>query len=105
MGLKPLGKAFIFAFTNETSGGKFTERNSGSIILTNISVDEQGKYARWAKVLAVGSEVTEFTTGDLVLIEALMWTNEFTFEKQKMWKSDESKVIAISEDESVVYAF
>lgn len=105
MALKPLGKFFLFAFTNETVGGKFVEKNSGRIILTNQDIASQGQFARWGQVIAIGSEVSEFGVGDYVLIEPLQWTTEVKFDNNSYWKSDESKVIAIGEDESVLYAY
>lgn len=105
MALKPLGNAFLFSFFSTTSGGKFIERNSGKIILTNQDLDTQGKYARWARVEAVGSDVKDFGVGDIVLIEALQWTKEVKFEGKSYWKSDDTKVIAIGQDESVTYAY
>jgi co-chaperonin GroES (HSP10) len=105
MALKPLGKSFLFSFANDTAGGKFIEKNSGRIILTNQDISQQGQYARWGKVIAVGDEVSDFGIGDLVLIEALQWTTEVKFEGQSFWKSDDSKVIAIGEDESVTYSY
>lgn len=105
MALKPLGNAFLFSFFSVTAGGKFVERNSGRIILTNQDLDSQGKYARWGKVEAVGSDVKDFRVGDVVLIEALQWTKEIKFDGKSYWKSDDSKVIAIGLDESVTYAY
>ena len=105
MRLKPIGHAFLFSFTNETASGKFIEKSRGQIILTNQDLDNQGRYARWGKVEAVGDAITDFADGDFVLIEALQWTKEFKFEDKKLWKSDDSKVIAIGADESVTYTF
>lgn len=105
MALRPLGKSFLFEFTNETSGGRFIERNSGSIILTNQDILNQGTVARWGKVIAIGDDVVEFDVGDYVLIEALKWTTVVEFEGRKYWKSDEEKVLAIGADESVTFAF
>jgi len=105
MALKPLGNSFLFSFFSVTAGGRFIERNSGKIILTNQDFDTQGKYARWGKVEAVGSKVTDFNVGDIVLIEALQWTKEIKFEGKSYWKSDDTKVIAIGNDESVTYAY
>jgi hypothetical protein len=105
MALKPLGNAFLFSFFSVTAGGKFVERNRGSIILTNQDLDGQAKYARWARVEAVGSDVKDFGVGDIVLIEALQWTKEIKFEGRSFWKSDATKVIAIGDDESVTYAY
>lgn len=105
MALKPLRDCFLFAFTNDTSGGMFIEKNKGGIILTNQDMLSQSKYARWGKVLAVGPDVTSFKNGDLVLIEYAQWTPGFTFDEVKVWKSDERKVCAIGEDESVIFAY
>lgn len=105
MALKPLKTSFLFVFFNDTAQGLFYERNKGRIILTNKDLDSQGKYARWGKVLAVGPEVTDFKAGDIVLIEAGMWTLGFLHDGIKVWKSDQAKVIALGEDESVTYAY
>jgi hypothetical protein len=105
MVLKPLGNSFIFSFFSTTTGGRFVERNKGQIILTNQDLGEQGKYARWGKVLAVGDRVKDVRVGDVVLIEALQWTKEVRFEGQSYWKSDDTKVLAIGQDESVTYAY
>jgi hypothetical protein len=103
--LQPIGNAFLFSFLSETVGGKFVGKNSGKIILTNQDLDVQGKYARWAKVTAIGSKVTDFSVGDIVLIEALKWTIEYKFNGQSYWKSDDTKVIAIGLDESVAFDY
>lgn len=105
MALRPLGNAFLFTFFSGTAGGMFIERNSGNIILTNQDLDNQGKYARWGRVEAIGNSVKDFKVGDIVLIEALQWTKEIKFESKSFWKSDTSKVIAIGQDESVTFAY
>lgn len=105
MKLKPLGNSFIFKFLNETAGGRFIERNSGKIILTNQDWDNMGKLARWGRIEAVGNRVRDLKVGDLVLIEALQWTKEMQFEGEGYWKSDESKVIAVSDDLSDTYSY
>lgn len=105
MTLKPLGKAFLFSFFNTTYGGKFVERSKGQIILTNQDLTDQASSARWGKVLAVGDQVTDFGVGAVVLIENLQWTIEMRYEGSSYWKSDETKVIAIGEDESVTFAY
>jgi len=105
MTLRPLGKSFLFKFCSDTYGGKFVEKNSGLIVLTNQDLDQQGKSARWGQVVAIGDRVEMFNVGEFVLIEALQWTTETKFEGEKYWRSDEDKVIAIGEDESVTYAY
>lgn len=103
MKLRPLGNTFLFSFFAESYGGQFVERSRSSIILTNQDLDHQAKYAKWAKVIAIGDKVSSFDVGDIVLIEALKWTVKMKFDEVSYWKSDEEKVIAIGDDESVTY--
>lgn len=105
MALRPLDNTFLFAFFNDTAEGKFIERNSGKIILTNQDISGQASSPRWGKVLSVGPDVKELTVGSIVLIEAGKWTLGFKHEDVKIWKSDEDQVMAIGEDESVTYTF
>lgn len=103
MALRPLGKAFLFVFINETRNGMFSQKNKGLIFLPNAAtdVDRQGDFARFAKVLAAGTDVTEFKNGDTVLIAALKWTKGFEHDGAKVWKSDEDQVLAIFEDDNL----
>lgn len=103
--LKPLTDGFLFVFCSETAGGQFIEKNRGRIILTNQDLNSQGQFARWGKVVAVGEKVTDFGVDDYVLIESLQWTRGFDYEGARYWKSDQSKVLAIGEDESVTFAY
>jgi len=105
MTLKPIGNSFLFTFCSETVGGKFIDKNRGRIILTNQDLSDQGTRARWAKVVAIGNKVKDFSVDDIVLIEALQWTTEVRFDGKSYWKSDDTKVIAIGKDESVTYAY
>jgi hypothetical protein len=105
MALRPLKNSFLFAFFNDTAQGLFFERNKGKIILTNKDWDSMGQFARWGRVLAVGPQVTDFNVGEIVLIEAGKWTIGFEHEGVRIWKSDQEKVIAIGEDESVTFAY
>jgi hypothetical protein len=105
MALRPISNHFLFAFINDTVSGQFVPRNKGKIVLLHQDVNRQGDYARWAKVLAVGSLVTDFKNGDVVLIDKLQWTKGFTHDGVQIWKSDQDKVLAIGEDESVAYDY
>ena len=80
----------------------FIEKSKAGFILTKM-IDGQASSPRWGKVLAIGPNVQDFNVDDLVLIEPGMWTSGFEFEKNKYWKSDDTKVIAVSDDESVAY--
>lgn len=105
MSLRPLQDSFLFEFTNDTAGGKFIEKNKLGLILTNQNHDEQAKFARWGKVLAIGPRVTDFDIGDLVLIESGKWTSSMKYEEKKYWRSAQDFVLAIGADESVTFAY
>lgn len=103
--LSPIRDSFLFVFFNDTSQGRFHDRSKSGIILTNNDFDSQHKYARWAKVLAVGPEVKDFKNGAIVLIEYGRWTQGFKYDDVDIWKSDARQVCAIGADESVTYQY
>lgn len=105
MRLEPLDNSFLFSFFVDHAAGRFIERNSGQIILTNQELDTQGSRPRWGKVEAIGPKVKDFNVGDIVLIEALQWTKEFSVDGKSFWKSDDTKVMALGADESVTYTY
>lgn len=103
--LKAIGSSIIFQFTNETSSGRFIEKSAGRIILTNQNLDEQGKFARWAKVVSIGTDVKDVEVGQFVLIEALQWTMKHEFEGQAYWRTTEDKILATSDSERDTFAY
>lgn len=103
--LQPVGKSILFQFLDETGGakGRFQERSKSGII---ISVKgDQSKDNRWGRVVAVGNEVDGISPGEFILIEALKWNAHETFNGEKVWRTIDDVVIAVTDDESetVVY--
>lgn len=99
MELRALKKSVVFQFLDDTTNkfGMFQDKTSSGIILTaDHKIQKKG---RWAKVFKVGDEVPGIVPGDYVFLQPLMWTTFFIFEGQKYWKSDVSKVLAISKEE------
>lgn len=105
---RPIGNNFFFSFLSKTRRGVFEQKSGGLIYIPNAapSVDEQGLMARWCRVEAIGDEITDFNVGDIVLIEPLKWTIGYIFGDKKLWKSDQSRVIATTDsDESIALDF
>lgn len=105
---QPIGKNFLFTFLSQTKRGMFAQKSSGRIYIPNAAptTDEQGLLARWVKVEAIGPDVKNFNVGDIVLIEPLKWTIGYIFGNQRLWKSDESQVMATTDsDESIAVDF
>lgn len=96
--IRPLGNNVMFQFLDSTGGakGRFTDmRPSGIIMLP--TVDAQ-KVHRWGKVLAVGPKVEGVVPGDYVLIESLMWMEGTKVDDVPMWKTDDSKILLVTND-------
>lgn len=100
--IKPLGESFIFEFTDDSASGSFITNTKSGIIMTNQDTSTQS-IPRWGQVLAVGKDVTMFAPGDYVLIEPLMWTTYVKLHDRKYWKSDQSKVYAVTQDRETTY--
>lgn len=95
--IRPLKNNIMFKFLDETAGSKgaFTESTLSGIIIPRTNSTQ--KVARWAEVIAAGPD-TEVVPGDFILIESLMWMEAVKVDDQKMWKTDDSKVLAVTND-------
>lgn len=98
--LHPLFNNVIMQFHDTTGGhkGRF-HGTAGSGIIVVASSDEQKKH-RWATVVALGPDCDGeyLKVGDHILVEALMWMEHFTIDGEKMWKTDETKILAVTND-------
>lgn len=102
--IKPLKNNILFQFLDETGGskGKFTNRRTeAGIILPTLNSDQ--KSPRWGKVVAVGPDVAGVSVGEYIYIEALAWTYGVTFEDDKYWKTDDSRIIFVTDDPEETY--
>lgn len=106
MSLRPLGNTVLFQFLDATvsKGGRFTERTSGSIILPVLDSNQKNQN-RWGKVVAVGPKVEGLEPGDFILIQALQWTFGSHFEDDKIWKTNDEQILAVTNDEDSTIQF
>lgn len=98
MKIFPLRNNIMFQFLDETSGskGKFTDRKLASgIILPTL--DSSQKLPRWGVVIEKGPQA-QVEVGEYILIESLMWTFGTEVDGVKMWKTDDTKVIMVTDD-------
>jgi co-chaperonin GroES (HSP10) len=101
--IKPLGNNVMFRFLDFTGGakGRFTD-TLGSGIITLPTAASQ-KVHRWGEVLAVGPKVDGVVPGDFILIEALMWMEGTKVDDVRMWKTDDSKILCVTNDIAECY--
>ena len=96
----PLNDKIMFQFLDDTGGakGKFSDRTLASGIIIAQSEMKQ-KQPRWGEVLAVGPE-SSVKVGEYILIEGLMWTFGTEIDGQKMWQTDEDKIIFVTDNKA-----
>ena len=104
MKLNVLKNYIMFQFLDETGGakGKFTDRKYGETGIIIPVLDSSQKLPRWGKVVAAGPEA-QVVEGEYILIEALMWSYGIDFDGEKLWKTDDSKVMMVTDDIEETY--
>jgi co-chaperonin GroES (HSP10) len=96
----PLRNNIMFRFLDETHGskGKFQERQTLSGIIIPV-VDSTQKAERGGEVLAGGPDAaSQINVGDFILVEGLQWTVHTVIDGEKMWKTDDTKVLLVTDD-------
>lgn len=103
--LRPVKNVILFTFLDETSGaaGHFTERTKSLIIVPKLSSTQRQE--RWVKVQAIGPDVADIKVGDLLLLQALGWTRSEKFEGEKIWMTNDTKVLLVTNDEKLTLTF
>lgn len=96
--IRPLKNNVMFRFLDHTGGskGRFLDTHRSGIILVPTASSQ--KVHRWGEVLAVGEKCEGLAVGDYILIESLMWMEGTEVDGVKMWKTDDSKVLAVTND-------
>jgi hypothetical protein len=98
MKLRILGHKILFQFVQKVTGGTFESKTDWNFQIKSNNDDP--KFARWAKAVNVGPEVTDVQEGDYILIEPLMWTTHMELDNaEKVWGTNRDKVIAVSKKE------
>ena len=105
--IEALESNIIFQFAEQVTQTRFINTSESGILITSGD-GNQTVYPRWGKVLHVGPEVREVKPGDFILIEPGKWTFGFYVgenfgEEDRYWKTDEDKVICISDEPGHTY--
>jgi len=101
----PLRNNVMFKFLDETHGskGKFQDRATKSGIIIPVA-DSTQKAARWGEVVCVGPDAAhQLSPGDFILIEGLQWTVHTVIDGEKLWKTDDSKILLVTNDINETY--
>jgi len=92
----------IFQFVEDVTSTRFVNSTASGIIISSQD-GTQASIPRWGQVTHVGPEVIDVSVGDFVLVEAGMWTSGFYLDGARYWKTDEDKVMGISDTPLTTY--
>ena|ERR1017187_4362137 len=100
--IKAVRKNIIFQFVEDVTQTRFINKADSGFII-NSGDGNQTSIARWGKVTHVGPDVSEVKPGDFILIDAGKWTPGFYVNDQRYWKTDEDKVVGVSDEPGSTY--
>jgi hypothetical protein len=100
--LQPLANSIFFIFEDEVTQTKFVNKAKSGILLV-AGQGDQVNIPRWGTCISVGPDVDEVQPGDYILVEKGMWTTAFETDGVKMWKTDDTKVLCVSDEPNVAY--
>jgi len=92
----------IFKFVEAATSTRFINNASSGLIITSDD-NNQTAIARWGQVVAIGPDCINVKPEDYILIEPGKWTSGFYINNSRYWKTDESMVIAISDEPGQTY--
>lgn len=94
--IKAIKRGIVFQFQEAiNTKGEFEQGKSSGGIILQASFDDSAKQSRIVNVVAAGSDCEHIREDMAVLLPALRWTPASTLNGQKVWKSDETQVVAI----------
>jgi len=98
MKILPIRKNVIFQFAESTVSGRFINSTESGIIVTSDDKNQTGS-PRWVRITHVGPDVDEeIKPGTFALVEAGKWTIGFYVDSIRYWKTEESFVMALSDE-------
>lgn len=91
--IRPLHDSILFTFLDQAGSKGFSSVSEAGIIIK--TAEDSLNSPRWGKVLATGPKVTDVLPGQVVLIEALRWTEGFKHDGITIWRTLEKDIMAI----------
>jgi co-chaperonin GroES (HSP10) len=100
--LEAISNHVLFEFVDRVGGREIFDKTKSGIIISGSTADLQRK-DRWGLVISVGPEAKAYVSeGEYVLIETLQWTNGVEVGGKTYWKTDITKVMAVSDEPALL---
>jgi co-chaperonin GroES (HSP10) len=102
MNIRAIENNVIFQFVEDVTQTRFVNSSASGFIISS-SDGNQAITPRWGKAISVGPDVMEIKVDDYILVEQGKWTTSFRVGERRYWKTDESKVIGVSDEPGNTY--
>lgn len=95
--IRALGNKILFTFNDTVSQNRFSNMTETGIIYK--STEDTMNQPRWGTVVSIGGQVREnIKVGDVVLVDALRWTEELkTPSEAGVWATSEDDILLIKD--------
>lgn len=95
MQLRPIRNHIVFQFIDEVDNkGQFVKTTKWGFVIPG-HFDNSAKAPRWGTVVGVGPETKHCKVGQQVLINALKWTESAKFDGERIWRTDDTQIVAV----------
>lgn len=99
MKVTPLRDKIYFQFCDDVTNVSFQSKSKSGIILTDVYDYNEVKYPKWGKILKCGNEVCDqIKQAIYILIESGKWTTRISYDEQIFWSTEESFILATTDD-------
>lgn len=92
--MNAIGKSILFKFVQNVDSTNFENKLDWGFVIK--APTEDSSQPRWGVIQSLGSECTDLSVGDYILIEPLMWTNFVEHDGSKYWRTTADKIILSS---------
>ena len=92
----------IFQFVEDVISNRFVNSTESGLIVSSLDGNQSG-LPRWGVVVSIGEDVDGIEPGDNILIEPGKWTPGFFVDGKRYWKTDDDKVMCISDEPLTTY--
>lgn len=102
----PLYDRILFTFVENLTGTGFMPVSKGGIIMTDVYDFKEVHFPKWGKVVKCGPKVSDdIRNSTFILIESGKWTTRLDIQGEIVWQTEESFVMAVTDDESATFRY
>lgn len=106
MNLTPMHDRIFFEFVENLTNNNFMPKTQSGIFITDLYDFSEVRQPKWGRILCCGPRVSEeLRNSQYILIEPGKWTTRTTFEETDFWQTEESFILATTDNVEDTYRY